>query len=179
MPVSKVVYGDSTLIDLTSDTVTAETLLAGATAHRADGELIPGTYAPTGSDTKGRMVFVLFSSNAYAKRGTLTVNGDIQATNTGTNSASSTRIFIFESDMTITGDCTISVSESLSHTHNLYVFFPASLIPAGKTVTANVNTEETGGKTFTRESLEALGVEGVRFDQSTTSGTLTLTLSIA
>ena len=179
MPVSKVVYGDSTLIDLTSDTVTAEKLLAGETAHGADGELITGTYLPTENEATGRMVVVLYSPNAYTKHGVLTVSGDIQATNTGTNTGSSARIFIFESDMTITGDCSISVSENLSHTHNLYVFFPASLIPAGKTVTANVNSEETGGKTFTKESLEALGVEGVRFNLSTTSGTLTVTLSIA
>lgn len=48
MGVSKVVYGDSTLIDLTSDTVTAQNLLAGATAHGANGEPITGTYTPSG-----------------------------------------------------------------------------------------------------------------------------------
>ena len=179
MGVSKVVYGSNTLIDLTADTITAADLMQGKTAHGADGEPITGTYTPAVSeDAKGRLIAVLYSPNAYTKHGVLTVSGDIQATNTGTNTGSSARIFIFESDMTITGDCTISVSENLSHTHNLYVFFPASLIPTGKTVTANVNTEETGGNTFTKESLEALGFEGVRFNLSTTSGTLTLTLSI-
>lgn len=48
MGVNKVVYGDSTLIDLTSDTVTAQNLLAGATAHGANGEPITGTYTPSG-----------------------------------------------------------------------------------------------------------------------------------
>ena len=43
MAVNKVLYGDDTLIDLTMDTVTPETLLAGFTAHRADGETITGT----------------------------------------------------------------------------------------------------------------------------------------
>ena len=43
MAVNKVVYGGRTLIDLTSDTVTAETLAEGVTAHGANGELIVGT----------------------------------------------------------------------------------------------------------------------------------------
>ena len=45
---NKVVYYGQTLIDLSSDTVTAETLLEGYTAHRADGALITGTYVPSG-----------------------------------------------------------------------------------------------------------------------------------
>lgn len=42
MAVSKVVLGDETLIDLTSDTVSEDTLLEGATAHAANGEQITG-----------------------------------------------------------------------------------------------------------------------------------------
>lgn len=40
---NKVVYCGETLIDLTEDTVTAETLLQGYTAHGADGAPIVGT----------------------------------------------------------------------------------------------------------------------------------------
>lgn len=43
MAVNKVVYGGETLIDLTSDTVTPETLAEGVTAHDAAGNLIIGT----------------------------------------------------------------------------------------------------------------------------------------
>ena len=43
MGVSKVNFGNQTLIDLTSDTVTAESLAEGVTAHGADGEPIRGT----------------------------------------------------------------------------------------------------------------------------------------
>lgn len=43
MSVNKVVYNKKTLIDLTSDTVTADTLFKGCTAHRADGTIITGT----------------------------------------------------------------------------------------------------------------------------------------
>lgn len=42
MAVNKVVYGGTTLVDLTSDTVTADKLLAGETAHKADGTIITG-----------------------------------------------------------------------------------------------------------------------------------------
>ena len=42
MAVSKVVLGDETLVDLTSDTVSENTLLEGATAHAANGEQITG-----------------------------------------------------------------------------------------------------------------------------------------
>lgn len=43
MPVSKVVYGQETLIDLTSDTVTPEALLKGYTAHSSDGSVVTGS----------------------------------------------------------------------------------------------------------------------------------------
>lgn len=43
MAVNKVVYDGSTLIDLTEDTVTPETLAEGVTAHAASGETIIGT----------------------------------------------------------------------------------------------------------------------------------------
>ena len=43
MAISKVIYGDDTLMDLTADTVTPETLAAGTTAHNAAGEMVVGT----------------------------------------------------------------------------------------------------------------------------------------
>ena len=47
-PVNKVVVDGVTRLDLTKDSVTPQTLLAGATAHNAAGEQIEGTYI--GSD---------------------------------------------------------------------------------------------------------------------------------
>lgn len=43
MAVNKVIYGTTVLVDLTGDTVTADKLLKGATAHDASGEPITGT----------------------------------------------------------------------------------------------------------------------------------------
>ena len=52
--ISKVVYGNETLIDLTSDTVDSAHLLSGYTAHGADGALVTGNCdynASTSNDT--------------------------------------------------------------------------------------------------------------------------------
>lgn len=46
--INKVVYGDETLIDLTADTVTAETLAEGETAHDKSGRIITGTMSSKG-----------------------------------------------------------------------------------------------------------------------------------
>lgn len=42
MAISKVIFGGNTLMDLTADTVTADTLAQGATAHDAAGNPIQG-----------------------------------------------------------------------------------------------------------------------------------------
>ena len=47
MAINKVEYNGKTLIDLTNDTVTDNTLIAGATAHSANGEQIVGAFDPT------------------------------------------------------------------------------------------------------------------------------------
>lgn len=77
MAVNKVVYntenGAETLIDLTGDTVTPETLAVGATAHNASGEVIVGT-ANIGNDIPNYVVTeaeevankVLSVRNAYS-----------------------------------------------------------------------------------------------------------------
>lgn len=54
MAVNKVVYAGDTLIDLTGDTVTAETLTAGHTAHGKDGTPIAGVnpYAKAATDAE-------------------------------------------------------------------------------------------------------------------------------
>ena len=44
MAVNKVVYNRRTLIDLTADTVSKETLKKGFTAHQADGTMITGEF---------------------------------------------------------------------------------------------------------------------------------------
>ena len=50
MGINKVQYGNTTLIDLTNDTVTADKLIQGYTAHDRSGVIITGT-APEGGET--------------------------------------------------------------------------------------------------------------------------------
>lgn len=43
MAINKVIYGTQTLLDLTEDTVTADNLQSGVTAHSKSGDSITGT----------------------------------------------------------------------------------------------------------------------------------------
>lgn len=43
MAINKVIYGGTTLIDLTADTVTADKLAKNVTAHDKSGTIITGT----------------------------------------------------------------------------------------------------------------------------------------
>lgn len=64
---NKIIYDGNTLIDLTGDTVTEETLLAGITAHGANGEVIEGecTYDADTSDADANAAEILLSKSAY------------------------------------------------------------------------------------------------------------------
>lgn len=65
--VSKVVYGNQTLIDLTNDTVDASHLLNGYTAHGADGAPITGTcdFDADTSDATATAAEILATKTAY------------------------------------------------------------------------------------------------------------------
>lgn len=45
MPINKIVYGSTTLLDLTSDTVTVGDVVSGVTFHLRDGNTATGTIA--------------------------------------------------------------------------------------------------------------------------------------
>lgn len=49
MAVNKVVFGHTVLVDLTEDTVTADKLLNGVTAHDSTGAKVHGTMANNGA----------------------------------------------------------------------------------------------------------------------------------
>ena len=56
LPVNKVIYGGSTLIDLSEDTVSPDKLLSGFTAHDKTGTQITGTAAPGGGSLADEIV---------------------------------------------------------------------------------------------------------------------------
>ena len=70
--INKVVYGNTTLIDLTADTITAADLVSGVTAHDATGATITGTNTKD-SDTSNDTALVgeILSDKTAHARGTL------------------------------------------------------------------------------------------------------------
>lgn len=81
MAVNKVVYGATVLVDLTEDTVTADKLLKGATAHDASGELITGTMKAgiDTSDATATTSDIAKDKTAYVAEGK--VKGSLLSTN--------------------------------------------------------------------------------------------------
>ncbi len=72
--VSKVVYGGTTLIDLTADSVTKDKILANYTAHMADGSAITGTctFDVNSQDADVQVAEILKGKTAYARGAKLT-----------------------------------------------------------------------------------------------------------
>lgn len=73
MGVNKIVYDGDTKIDLTQDTVSAETLLAGYTAHDCAGNSIVGT-ASSGGGGGGSKVAVAFTNIGATAKNNITFN---------------------------------------------------------------------------------------------------------
>lgn len=86
MAISKVIYGGNTLIDLTGDTIKADKLLTGYTAHGADGEVINGacTFDANTQDATATAAEILSGKTAYNKAtkitGSMKNNGAVTGT---------------------------------------------------------------------------------------------------
>lgn len=84
--ISKVVFGNKTLVDLTGDTVTADKLLRGTTAHGKDGAPIQGTcdFDVNSQDATASVSEILVGKTAYARGtqlvGTMPNNEGIEET---------------------------------------------------------------------------------------------------
>ena len=67
--VNKVVYGNRTLIDLTSDTVTQDKILSGFTAHDKSGAIITGNcdFDVNSTDATVAVAEILDGKTAYAR----------------------------------------------------------------------------------------------------------------
>lgn len=84
--ISKVIFGDEILIDLTTDTVKADKLLKGYTAHGADGEIVTGTctFDADTQDATATADEILSGKTAYNKgskvTGTMKNNGAVTGT---------------------------------------------------------------------------------------------------
>lgn len=89
MAKSKIIYGGQTLIDLTGDTIVADKLQKGYTAHGADGEPIEGTntFDADTQDATAADAEILLGKTAYVrgvkKTGTMPNNGGANLKITG------------------------------------------------------------------------------------------------
>lgn len=86
MAYNKVIYGGKTLIDLSSDTISADKLLKDLTAHDKTGEIITGTctFDSDTSDATAAVAEILKGKTAYARgsvlTGTMPNNGAVAGT---------------------------------------------------------------------------------------------------
>ena len=86
MAINKIIYGGTTLIDLTSDTITADKLAEGYTAHDKSGTVITGTntYDADTTDANAVDAEILATRTAYVQgnkiTGTMPNNGSVTGT---------------------------------------------------------------------------------------------------
>lgn len=86
MAKNKIIFGGTTLIDLTGDTATAAQILDGFTAHINTGEQVEGTctYDADTSDATAQVAEILNGKTAYANgtklTGTMPNNGAVTGT---------------------------------------------------------------------------------------------------
>ena len=98
MAVNKVVYGTTVLVDLTGDTVTADKLLKGATAHDASGEPITGTLEPGSGGSSDNNCEAYHITSASAKLN-FKVSGTVKVWGYGTaTSGYMTSMYAFVGD---------------------------------------------------------------------------------
>ena len=156
MAVSKVIYGETTLMDLTSDTVTASTLAEGITAHDATGASITGTFVD--KDTTYTL-----SSSDYK----VVLTGSDGST---TTSSSYDYVGQREASNTLNREYPILLKSTQGSTSNTgYAYFRSgvTLNPSTETITASGFIGDLEGNASTATKLNnALTINGTTYDGS-------------
>lgn len=110
---NKIIYGGQTLIDLTADTVTADKLAEGITAHDKSGAIITGTntYDSDTSDADAAVAEVLATKTFYARGSKLTGTMPNRGAVTGTISTKAQEYTIQQGYHDGSGKVSISSTE--------------------------------------------------------------------
>lgn len=178
MAVNKVVYGTTVLVDLTEDTVTADKLLKGETAHDAAGEPITGTMEP-GIDTSDATATpddMAKGVTAYVKGEKVTGNVDVYS-GKSTSFLSEKQISFSQSDSRIrfiTNERTKNALFRIGATQEFLApaaFFgnaTAEDVAEGKTFTSTSGLKVTGTAKASAHTLQAKTVTPSSAEQTVT-----------
>ena len=111
--INKVIYGDTTLIDLTGDTVTPDKLAKGYTAHDKSGETITGTntYDADTQDATVAVAEILSGKTAYARGTKLTGTMPNNGSQKGTISTKDGKVTIKQGYHDGSGEVTLDATE--------------------------------------------------------------------
>lgn len=157
MGVNKVIYNNTTLIDLTGDTVTADTLAEGVVAHDKRGEQIVGTMKSSScGDNHITEVGVMIDGEPVTIRDdgsrlTTVVNADesIVETRTFLDGTTETKTTVFNADKTVT-ETTVANGET---TTKVTTFTDLGMITINTTNGNQIHRGET-------EPVANLGIDG-------------------
>ena len=170
MGVSKVVYDNNVLVDLTADTITSDKMLANTTAHRADGVQITGSISnKSATDLTVSGATVTVPSGYYSAQATKSV-----ATGTaGTPSAN--KGTVSNHQITITPTVTNTTGYITGGTKN----GTAVTVSASDLVSGSETKDENGQYDVTNLASLIVNVVGGDYDvQSQVNGDNTQTLLI-
>ena len=176
MAVNKVVYGTTVLVDLTGDTVTADKLLKGATAHDASGEQVTGTHVCSGgldtSDATATANDIAKDKTAYV--GGEKVTGSLRLANSLTFSSAVASWDSQNSELMLSGTNPIRCIVSAKGTSKMYCTgdklgdAAASDVAEGKTFTSSAGLKVTGTAKASVSTLQAKTVTPSAAEQTVT-----------
>lgn len=176
MAVNKVVYGTTVLVDLTGDTVTADKLLKGATAHDASGEQVTGTHVCSGgldtSDATATANDIAKDKTAYV--GGEKVTGSLRLANSLTFSSVVASWDSQNSKLMLSGTNPIRCIVSAKGTSKMYCTgdklgdAAASDVAEGKTFTSSAGLKVTGTAKASVPTLQAKTVTPSAAEQTVT-----------
>lgn len=151
MAKNKIIYNGNTLIDLTGDTVTADKLMQGYTAHDRSGVQITGTATQGGSVTQDQDGFIVLPPDGG---GSPSVGGLVYETGTWTPTEDVARGEILFSNTHTVPPMYVAVSDSTGttitdSTHNVSCAYIDFYRLVGSATDFGANTPRYGLATYT------------------------------